>query len=240
MRTFFETTTFATFVAVVTVLLLESLARAVAFRSVATAAMALSFALRTGGDLPGTTNSTGELMALAEVSSSIWGATSDAVFATAALALAKAPAFLVLAVFMTEALALAKVPAFLVLLVTRPLATSAVTSDFISLVLATSVAGDFLALVTIAGCLNSMKWMDDSDGLQWIGHMNSIAAQVASCRKLPVERERTTNKEARGWNKSCDRWPGDVENAYAVITKNRRIAVTIVEYHGMSQQKMRQ
>ncbi len=71
MRTFFETATFATFVAVVMVLLLESLARAVAFRSVATAAMALSFALWTGGDLPGTTNSMGELMALAEVSSSI-------------------------------------------------------------------------------------------------------------------------------------------------------------------------
>ncbi len=62
MRTFFDTTTFATFVAVVTVLLLESLARAVASRSFAIATMALSFALRTGGDLPGTTNSPGELV----------------------------------------------------------------------------------------------------------------------------------------------------------------------------------
>ncbi len=176
MRTFFETATFATFVAAVTVLLLESLARAVAFRSVATVAMALSFALQTGGDLPGTTNSTGELMALAEVSSAICGATRDAVFVTAALALAKAPVFLALKVFVTEASALAKVPAFLSLLVTQPLATSAVTGDFTSLVLATSVASDFPALVTIAGCMNSMKRTDDGDGSQWIGHMNSIPA----------------------------------------------------------------
>jgi hypothetical protein len=49
--------------------------------------------------------------------------------------------------------------------------------------------------------------------------MNSIAAQVASCRELPVERERTTNEGVRGRNESCDRWPGDVANAYAVITK---------------------
>ncbi len=62
MCTFFDTATFATFVAVVTVLLLESLARAVASGSVAIATMALSFALRTGGDLPGTTNSPGELV----------------------------------------------------------------------------------------------------------------------------------------------------------------------------------
>jgi hypothetical protein len=68
--------------------------------------------------------------------------------------------------------------------------------------------------------------------------MNSIAAQVASCCKLPVKRERRTNEGARGWNKSCDRWLGDVANAYAGITKNQRITVTIVEYHGMSQQKM--
>jgi hypothetical protein len=121
--------------------------------------------------------------------------------------------------FVTEALALAKVPAFLVLLVTRPLATSSVTSDFTSLVLATSVASDFAAFVTIAGCMNSMKWMDDGNGSRWIGHMNSIAARVASCHELPVMRERTTNEGARGWNKSCDRWPGDVANAYAVITK---------------------
>ncbi len=114
------------------------------------------------------------------------------------------------------------------------------TSDFTSLVLATSVAGDFPALVTIAGCMNSMKRTDDGDGLQRIGRMNSIAAQVANCREFPVEKERMTNKGARGRNESCDRWPGDVANAYAVITKNRRITVTIVEYHGISQQKMQQ
>jgi hypothetical protein len=88
--------------------------------------------------------------------------------------------------------------------------------------------------------MNSMKQTDDGDGSQWIGHTNSIAAQVASCRELLVKRERTTNKGARGQNKSCDRWPGDVANAYGVITKNRRITVTVVEYHGMSQQKMQQ
>ncbi len=82
--------------------------------------------------------------------------------------------------------------------------------------------------------MNSMMRMDDGDGLQWIEHMNSIAAVVASCCELPVEREWTTNVGARGRNKSCDRWPGDVANAYAVIKKNRRITVTIVEYHGMS------
>ena len=88
--------------------------------------------------------------------------------------------------------------------------------------------------------MNSMKRTDDGNGSQWIGHMNSIAARVASCHELLVERERTRNEGARGWNESCDRWPGDVANAYAVITKNRRITVTIVEYHGMSQQKMQQ
>jgi hypothetical protein len=119
------------------------------------------------------------------------------VFATADLPHAKAPAFLALAVFVTEASALAKVPAFLVLLVTRPLATSAVTGDFTSLVLATSVAGDFPALVTIAGCMNSMMRMADGDGSRWIGHMNSIAAQVASSRKLPVEKERKSNERGR-------------------------------------------
>ena len=67
--------------------------------------------------------------------------------------------------------------------------------------------------------MNSMKRMDDSDGSQWIRHMNSIAARVASCRKLLVKRERTMNEGVRGRNKSCDRWPGDVANAYAVITK---------------------
>jgi hypothetical protein len=86
--------------------------------------------------------------------------------------------------------------------------------------------------------MNSMKRTDDGNGSQWIGHMNSIAARVASCHELLVKRERTMNKGVRGRNKSCDRWPGDVANAYAVITKNRRITVTIVEYHGMSQQNM--
>ncbi len=38
--------------------------------------------------------------------------------------------------------------------------------------------------------MNSMMQTDDGDGLQWIGHMNSIAARVASCHELPVERER--------------------------------------------------
>jgi hypothetical protein len=68
--------------------------------------------------------------------------------------------------------------------------------------------------------------------------MNSIAARVASCRELLVKREKTPNKGARGRNKSCDRWLGDVANAHAVITKNWSITVTIVEYNGMSQQKM--
>ncbi len=64
MRTFFDAATFATFVAVVTVLLLESLARAVASRSVVIVTMALSFALQTGWDLPGTTNSPVELVTI--------------------------------------------------------------------------------------------------------------------------------------------------------------------------------
>jgi hypothetical protein len=80
---------------------------------------------------------------------------------------------------------------------TRPLATSAVTGDFTSLVLATYVAGDFPSLVTIAGCMNSMMQMADGDGSQWIGHMNSIAARVASSRKLPVKKERESNKRGR-------------------------------------------
>jgi hypothetical protein len=176
--------------------------------------------------------------ALAEVSSSIWGASRAALFATAALALAKAPAFLALAVFVTTALALAKVPAIFALLVTPPLATSAVTGDFPTWVLTTPVAKDFPTLVTIAGCMNPMMRMDDGDELQWIRHMNSIAAWVASCCELPVKRERRTNEGPRGRNKCCDRWLGDMANVYAVITKNRRITVTIVEYHGMSQQEM--
>jgi hypothetical protein len=48
--------------------------------------------------------------------------------------------------------------------------------------------------------MNSMKRTDDGDGSQWIGHMNSIAAPVASCRELLVKRERTTNEGARGRN----------------------------------------
>jgi hypothetical protein len=59
VRTFFETANFPTIAAILLVLLLDSLARAVAFRSVANAAMALSFAVLSGGDLPGTTNSPG-------------------------------------------------------------------------------------------------------------------------------------------------------------------------------------
>jgi hypothetical protein len=118
-------------------------------------------------------------------------------FATADLPHAKALAFLALAVFVTEASALAKVPAFLVLLVTRPLATSAVTGDFTSLVLATSVAGDFPAVVTIARCMNSMMRMADGNGLQWIGHMSSIAAQVVSSCELPVKKKRESNEQGR-------------------------------------------
>ncbi len=64
---------------------------------------------------------------------------------------------------MTVAVALAKVPAFLALLVTPPLVTSAVTGDFPTLVLATSVAGAFPTLVTIARCMNSMMRMDDGN-----------------------------------------------------------------------------
>jgi hypothetical protein len=81
--------------------------------------------------------------------------------------------------------------------------------------------------------MNSMMWMADGDGLQSIGHMNSIAARVASSRKLPVEKE--TNEGGRQKYKSCDRLPGDVASAYAVITNNRRNTVTIIGYHGMSQ-----
>jgi hypothetical protein len=45
--------------------------------------------------------------------------------------------------------------------------------------------------------MSSMMRMADGDGLQWIGHMNSIAAQVASSRKLPVKKERESNKRGR-------------------------------------------
>ncbi len=65
--------------------------------------------------------------------------------------------------------------------------------------------------------MNSMMRTDDGNGSRWIGHMNSIIARVASCRKLMVERERMTNEGVRGRNKTCGRWPGDVANAYAVF-----------------------
>jgi hypothetical protein len=45
--------------------------------------------------------------------------------------------------------------------------------------------------------MNSMMRMADGDGSQWIRHMNSIAAQVASSRELPVEKERESNKQGR-------------------------------------------
>jgi hypothetical protein len=45
--------------------------------------------------------------------------------------------------------------------------------------------------------MNSMMRMADGDGSQWIGHMNSIAAQVASSCELPVERERESDKQGR-------------------------------------------
>jgi hypothetical protein len=82
-----------------------------------------------------------------------------------------------------------------------------------------------------------MMRTDDGDGLRWIGHMNSIAAQVVSCRKLPVKRERTTNEGARGRNKSCDRWPGDVDSHYHripwnVTTKNATVITSTITEHG--------
>jgi hypothetical protein len=45
--------------------------------------------------------------------------------------------------------------------------------------------------------MNSMMQMADGDGLQWIGHMNSIAAQVASSCKLLVEKKRESDKQGR-------------------------------------------
>ncbi len=45
--------------------------------------------------------------------------------------------------------------------------------------------------------MNSMMRMADSNGLQWIGHMNSIAARVASSPELPVEKERESDKQGR-------------------------------------------
>ncbi len=50
------------------------------------------------------------------------------------------------------------------------------------------------------------------------------------------ERERDERNEGGWWKyASCNKWPGDVASAYAVITKNRRNTVTIIGYHGMSQ-----
>jgi hypothetical protein len=45
--------------------------------------------------------------------------------------------------------------------------------------------------------MNSMMQMADGDGSQWIRHMNSTAAQVASSRELPVEKERESNEQGR-------------------------------------------
>jgi hypothetical protein len=43
--------------------------------------------------------------------------------------------------------------------------------------------------------MNSMMRMADGNGLRWIEHINSIAAQVASSCKLPVEKERESNEQ---------------------------------------------
>jgi hypothetical protein len=45
--------------------------------------------------------------------------------------------------------------------------------------------------------MNSMMRMADGNGSQWIGHMNSIAAQVVSSCKLPVKKERESDKRGR-------------------------------------------
>jgi hypothetical protein len=45
--------------------------------------------------------------------------------------------------------------------------------------------------------MNSMIQMADGNGSQWIGHMNSIVAQVASSRKLPVKKERESDEQGR-------------------------------------------
>jgi hypothetical protein len=39
--------------------------------------------------------------------------------------------------------------------------------------------------------------MADGNGLQWIGHMNSIPARVASSHELPVEKERESDDRGR-------------------------------------------
>ncbi len=49
-----------------------------------------------------------------------------------------------------------------------------------------------------------MKQTDDGDGLQWIGHMNSIAARVASCRLR--ERGRQTREQEDGTKAVTDGW----------------------------------
>jgi hypothetical protein len=45
--------------------------------------------------------------------------------------------------------------------------------------------------------MNSMVRMADGNGLRWIGHMNSIAARVASSHELPVKKERESNEQER-------------------------------------------
>ncbi len=41
--------------------------------------------------------------------------------------------------------------------------------------------------------MNPIMQMADGNGSWWIGHMNSIAAQVVSSHELPVEKERESN-----------------------------------------------
>jgi hypothetical protein len=79
-------------------------------------------------------------------------------------------------------------------------------------------------------------------GAQWELSGSSSQLQVsqhelqvaASCRSR--KRERVTKEGGQQKYESCDRWPGDVASVYAVITKNRINTVTIIGYHGMSQQ----
>jgi hypothetical protein len=74
---------------------------------------------------------------------------------------------------------------------------------------------------------------------------NGSDIQTQSQHELQVavsgwsERERESNKRNEGGQRkyaSCNRWPGDVASAYAVITKKQRNTVTIIGYYGMSQQ----
>ncbi len=52
-------------------------------------------------------------------------------------------------------------------------------------------------ICSISAGMNSMMRMADGDGLQWIGHMNLIAAQVVSSRELPVKKERESDEQGR-------------------------------------------